>query len=204
MNGPHVDSIRRAHAAPVCKPTRDERCAECDLVARATRGDEEAFTELYDLHYDRIYRYAYFRTRSVQDSEDIAQHVFLNAWKAIGGYRQARAPFAAWLMSIAHNEVVTHYRARRPQEPLSDEMRDSLRREDIADDVVQADESETLISAILTLNGDQQKVIYMRFVDGFGYPEIAASIGKTEGNVRVIQHRGLCTLRKRLGREVRR
>ncbi len=204
VSGYYIDSVGNAGTTPVYRPTTGQQSAESELVGRAIDGDEVAFTGLYDQHYDRVYRYAYFRTRSVQDAEDITQRVFLKAWKAIDGYRPTTTPFVAWLVSIAHNEVVTHYRSRRPQEPLSSELTDALHRDDIAEDVIRADESESLVSAILTLNADQQQVIYMRFIDGFDCSEIAASIGKTEGNVRVIQHRGLCALRRLLGRDTKR
>ena len=52
--------------------------------------------------------------------------------------------------------------------------------------------------AILELPGEQQQVVLMRFIEGFSYPEIAASIGKSEGAVRVIQHRALARLGKTL------
>jgi RNA polymerase sigma-70 factor (ECF subfamily) len=85
---------------------------------------------------------------------------------------------------------------------MSDEASNSVQHEDVADQVVRTEEAEFLLNAMFELNGDQQQVIYQRFVEGFEYGEIARSIGKSEGAVRAIQHRALRRLRDLLRRQV--
>src|SRR4051794_9954348 len=65
----------------VQEPTSLER--EDSLVAAAIAGDETAFTRLYDLHFDRVYRHIVYRVGHSQDAEDLAQHVFIQAWRAL-------------------------------------------------------------------------------------------------------------------------
>ncbi len=63
-----------------------------DLAARAARGDREAFGQLYDLYVDRVYRYIYYRLDNVRDAEDLAEQVFLNAWRAMPRFRADETP----------------------------------------------------------------------------------------------------------------
>jgi RNA polymerase sigma-70 factor (ECF subfamily) len=160
-------------------------------VDRARRGDAEAFGQLYGLHLDRIYRYIYFRVGSTSEAEDLTEHVFMKAWEAIGRYEHRGLPFAAWLYRMAHNAVVDHYRARRPTTSIDETF-------DLEDErqnpVVAADahfDREELKTAIKQLNTDQQTVILLRFVEGLSHAEVGKIVGKSEGAVRVIQHRAL-------------
>src|SRR5262249_30089135 len=86
--------------------------AEDAALARAARTDEAAFDALYRRHYDRVYRYV--RASLVHDEEaaDVAQQVFVQAWRSLGRF-EGRSSFATWLFRIAHNAVVDAQR-RRP------------------------------------------------------------------------------------------
>jgi RNA polymerase sigma-70 factor (ECF subfamily) len=164
---------------------------EAALVDRARKGDAEAFGRIYELHLDRIYRYVYYRVGSTSEAEDLTEHVFMKAWEAIGRYEHRGLPFAAWLYRMAHNAVIDHYRARRPTTPIDETF-------DLEDErqhpVAAADanfDREELKVAIKRLNSDQQTVILLRFVEGLSHAEVGKIVGKSEGAVRVIQHRAL-------------
>ncbi len=176
---------------------------EDDLIARAVQGDEAAFTRLYDTYHDRVYRYVYYRLGRVEDAEDVVQRVFLQAWRALGRYRRTEAPFVGWLMTIAHNATITFFRSHKPAEYLDRDILDLGSASDPEASLDDRYEQERIRKAILQLNSDQQQVVTLRFLEDFGYQEIAAVLGKTEGNVRVIQHRALQQLRKLLGKEAR-
>jgi len=92
------------------------------FVRRAIDGDNEAFTKLYDLYFDKIYRYVYFRVRKQTEAEDLTQEVFIKALKAIGTYKIGKTPFAAWLFRIAHNQVIDHVRKAGHYQSTSLEM----------------------------------------------------------------------------------
>ncbi len=177
-------------------PSRDE---EAELIAKAAGGDEEAFTRLYDLHHDRIYRYVYYRVRQAEDAEDLVQKVFLQAWRGLGRYRRTATPFLGWLYTIAHNVTVSFYRAQKPVGDLQHDVPDLAGEADLDRAVDDRFEQGQLLRAIMRLRPDQQQVINMRFLGDLDYREIAATLGKSEGNVRVIQHRALQELRRLLG-----
>jgi RNA polymerase sigma-70 factor (ECF subfamily) len=173
------------------------------LIARATAGDEGAFARLYDTYYDRVFRYVLYRVGRVEDAEDLAQKVFLQAWRALGRYHRTEAPFVAWLLTIAHNSTVSFFRSQRPADTLEFDVVDRSPWHDPDTTLESRYEQERIRKAILELSSDQQQVVTMHFLEDFGYPDIAAALGKSEGNVRVIQHRALQQLRKFLGKEAR-
>jgi RNA polymerase sigma-70 factor (ECF subfamily) len=166
------------------------------LVDRARRGDANAFGELYELHLDRIYRYIHYRVGTVDQTEELTEHVFLKAWEAIRRYESRGLPFAAWLYRMAHNAVVDHYRASRPTTPIDSTFDIEDEKQNPADAVMAGVDRDELRQAISRLNPDQQRVILLRFVEGLSHADVASILGKSEGAVRVIQHRALHVMAK--------
>jgi RNA polymerase sigma-70 factor (ECF subfamily) len=183
-----LETEPRAPAPP------DER--EDLLVDRARRGDADAFGRLYELHLDRIYRYIYYRVGSSNEAEDLAEHVFLKAWEAIGRYESRGLPFAAWLYRMAHNAVIDHYRSRRPTTSIDETFDLEDERQNPVASAEAIFDREELKVAIQRLNPDQQTVIVLRFTEGLSHAEVGKVLGKSEGAVRVIQHRALGVMAK--------
>jgi len=166
------------------------------LVYRAAGGDADAFGRLYDMHVDRVYRHICYRVGNIADAEDLTQQVFIKAWQAIHRYKKTASPFLAWLIKISHNLVIDFYRSNRTMAYCDLDIfssNPSSNPEHIAESQF---EQQQMRQAILELPGDQQQVILMRFIEGFSYAEVAASLNKSEGAVRVILHRALVRLRK--------
>lgn len=185
------DTVAEAYGA--------EETDETTLVLRAVGGDTAAFTTLYDQYYDRIYRHVYYRVGRVEDAEDLTQQVFLQAWRAIGRFRPKGSPFVAWLFTIAHNIVVNFYRRSKAVQPLPENVA-ALRVDGGPESDLRMDQ-EQVRQAITMLKPDQQQVLIMRFLEDLPHRDIAVAIGKSEANVRVIQHRALHELRQVLERE---
>jgi len=171
------------------------------LIQRAISRDADAFGKLYDMYVDRVYRHFYYRVGNVADAEDLTQQVFLKAWQAIGRYKKTASPFLAWLMTISHNLVVDYYRTKKDKTYLDAEVTaddSALSPERIAEAHF---DQRHLRRAILQLRSDQQQIILLRFVEGFRHAEIASSLGKSEGAIRVTLHRALARLRQILEKE---
>ena len=92
------------------------------LVARAKRGDLEAFEVLYRSHLHRVYGVCRRLLDTDQDAEDMTQRVFVKAWERLGSFRGA-SRWSTWLHRIAVNQVVSERRTRwfRDVEPLTDD-----------------------------------------------------------------------------------
>lgn len=176
---------------------------ECTLIDAAIAGDVQAFASLYDRYVDKVHRHIYYRVGNRADAEDLTQQVFLRAWQAIGRYRRSAAPFIAWLLTIAHHLVVNFRRQHRTVEPLDDGFAAGQRWTNPEAETLSKYDYLALRRAILRLKPERQQVVVMRFVEDMDYADIAAALGKSEGNVRVIQHRALAELRGLLAHEVK-
>lgn len=176
---------------PVHSPDFDDY-----LVQQAVEHDRAAFGSLYDKYIDRVYKHVYYKISNQAEAEDITQETFIRAWQAIGGYKKTGAPFVAWLITIARNLIIDHYRTNKRFVPLEEGI--GLKNHPDTNPEVIAEtnmNSSVVRNAILQLKEEKQKVVMMRFIDGFSYNEIAQAMNKTEGAVRVILFRALNDLK---------
>jgi RNA polymerase sigma-70 factor (ECF subfamily) len=174
---------------------------EEDLVRRAQGREPEAFGQLYEEHFDRIYRYVLLRVRNQADAEDITQQVFLKALENIGSYRWRGMPFASWLFRIAHNSVVDHWKKKSRQNvvAVAPEEIDQMAEESSNDPATLAEltfDLKQLTVACEQLTDGQREIISLRFAGGLSVAESAKVMGKSEGAVKVLQHAALVKLRR--------
>lgn len=174
---------------------------EEDLVRRAQRREPEAFGQLYEEHFDRIYRYVLLRVKNQADAEDITQQVFLKALENIGSYRWRGMPFASWLFRIAHNLVVDHWKkmSRQKVEAVAPEHIDELGVESSSDPAALTElnfDVKQLAVACEQLTDGQREIVSLRFAGGLSVAESAKVMGKSEGAVKVLQHAALVKLRR--------
>ena len=175
---------------------------ENKLVKRAKNGDSKAFGELYDSHISPIYRFVLLKVSDKANAEDITQHVFLNAWQNIHKYESRPGiPFSSWLYRIAKNAVIDHYRTSRDHldiELVSEKSIVALSDES-EEKIDNAFQLELVKKSLTHLRDDEQSVVILKFVDGLSTKEVASALEKTQGAIRVIQHRALKKLQKLLG-----
>jgi RNA polymerase sigma-70 factor (ECF subfamily) len=181
-----------------------EAGGERATVDAARTGDESALAELYNLYFPRVYRYILARMGNPYDAEDLTEEVFLRVLDAIKRFQWREAPFSAWLFRIAHNAVVSQRRkegARGRSWPLSEALPvDSQGPEEMVENQLALNE---IMRAAETLPEAQRRVISLRFAAGLSVAETARSMGKGEGNVKVIQHKAIAKLREMLNQRPR-
>jgi RNA polymerase sigma-70 factor (ECF subfamily) len=173
--------------------------SESQLIALAKKHNAEALSELYRRHANAIFRYVYYRVADRQVAEDLVGDIFVRALEGLSAYEDTGSPFEAWLYRIAHARVVDHYRrqAVRRSAPLDEHAAAS----DDTDPYQQAADRHDVRrawEAIFYLTDEQQQVISLRFIAGYSIAEVARALGKTEGAVKALQHRGLASLRRLL------
>src|SRR3990170_157690 len=83
------------------------------LIARAAKGDREAFGALYERYVFKVFRHVYYLTNEPHTAEDLTAQTFLNALEAIHRYEMRGAPFIAWLLRIAYNLTINHKKVRK-------------------------------------------------------------------------------------------
>jgi RNA polymerase sigma factor (sigma-70 family) len=171
------------------------------LVNRIQAGEQDAFVILYQRYFDRVYSYLRLLLRSPHEAEDAAQQVFLNVLGGLKAYERRDQPFRAWLFIVVRN-LARNYLAKTGRVDLIDpaELDRRLDTHDHASDpaalVWLSDKELTFLIERLPL--PQRQVLMLRYMLDFSPAEIAAVLGRSANDVRVLQHRALQFLKQRL------
>jgi RNA polymerase sigma-70 factor, ECF subfamily len=178
------------------------------LVRDARAGDRHALGQLYDTYRDRVARFATGRLGDPEKAEDVTSETFEAVCRNLGSYR-AGTDFEAWLFTIAHHRVADHFRRRyRRQEVALDEALPA-EGHGLPGDVpavtgpeealLAAERRAEVAGAFRRLRPDQQEVLALRVLGGLSAAQVGEVLGKSEGAVRVAQHRALQSLRTAMG-----
>ena len=160
--------------------------------------DDHSFTRIYDDHVWDVYGFIGYRVSSRADAEDLTQLTFERALRAWGRFDSRRASARTWLLAIARNLVVDHYRQessdagrREPRPELNGEAVPVLDRPSLG-------VSAELEAALATLGDRERELIALRYGGELSGPEIAELTGLTLANVQQILSRSLRRLRGEL------
>ena len=156
------------------------------------------FADVYDEHIWDVYGYVAYRLSSREEAEDVTQMAFERALKAWKRYDPSRASVKTWLISIAHNLLIDHYRASKgPTELLDDELAERHGPHSLGPEQ-DLGLSPGLAAALATLSQRDREVIALRFGGDLTGPEIAALLDLSLSNVQQILSRSLRRLRAEL------
>ena len=162
------------------------------------RRDPDAWAEVYEEYFSRVYRYIALRVGDKTEAEDLAGQVFLKALESISSFKWRGVPISAWLFRIAHNQVIDYWRTSKAK--LHSPVEEWLVGDDM-DPVLEAERDldiRRVVQALGQLTQAQRDVIELRFAGGLSTSEVAKVLGKSQGAVKVLQHSALVSLRKRL------
>ncbi len=166
-----------------------------DILLKAKEGKEEALSQLYNHYYDRLYRFIYYRVSHKEVAEDLTEEVFIKLFRNLKNLEQTGA-FEGWLFQIARNQVIDYYRAKKSTVAL-EEVENTLEYEtNIVDIVNLQTEQKLLIKILKELNPEQQVLIKLKFIEDLDNETIAQLMDKTEGAIRVMQHRAIAKLKE--------
>lgn len=170
-----------------------DRREERELVELAKR-DPNAFGELYDRHFQQIYRFVYSRVGEQSAAEDVTQVVFMKALAGIGRYQDTGRPFQAWLYQIAVNAIADRYRAAKPVEDI-DEQRGLAVEGSVEDLAAHRDEMRRIWALVERLPQPQRTAMVLKFQEDLKIEDIAIAMGKSPGAVKLLIHRAVTKLR---------
>lgn len=165
------------------------------LLQMVKRGEDGAFGKLYDLYFIKIYRFIYYRVGHKETAEDLAEEVFLKIYSKINSLGHEGA-FEGWMYQIARNLVIDHYRKQKLTVALEDVENILEYESNIVDVLSLEQEQKTVLKLLKQLSSDEQAVIKMKFFENLDNNTIATLLEKTEGAIRVIQHRAISKLQK--------
>jgi RNA polymerase sigma-70 factor (ECF subfamily) len=161
-----------------------------DLVVRARDGDADALGALFRAHQHLLLRY--FRVRGAPSPEDLASQVWLDVATGLPRFEGGDDDFRRWLFTIARRRDVDRVRqaVRRPTTPVADAG--ATRIDEAATDAFdRGDALDRALALVRTLPPDQADAVALRVIADLDVPQVAAIMGKREGHVRVLVHRGL-------------
>ncbi len=175
---------------------------ELKLIKQAQAGESEAFGSIYDYYLPKIYRFVLLKVSEKEEAEDITHQVFLKAWTSLDSYKHRNLPFSSWLYKIAKNAIIDHYRRNRLTLNIEDEETNEVLivKNDILSELDLKSDIAEIYKCLAELKNIEQEVVMMRFVDDLPIKEVAAALQKSEGAVKLIQHRAINALKEKLSK----
>lgn len=163
------------------------RLSDEELVRRAARIDPAAFAELYDRHSVTAFSLAR-RMVGASRAEDAVQEAFLSAWRGVERYNPGRGAVRPWLMGIVRHRCIDELRRRDVRERRRAEVEDVEERfaapESTDGEVLRAEQSTAVWTALAMLPGNQRHVLELAYFDGWTQAEIAERLDLPLGTVK--------------------
>lgn len=161
-------------------------------MERYVGGDAEAFEALFRRYEPRAYAFFLRRTGSRERAQDLYQELFLRIHRARDRY-DPRLPFTPWFFQIANRLLVDdHRRAFRNHEvPIGDHEPPAGR----PDSEEQVGARQQSLRLLASLSPEERYVVLSSKVEGIGYPELAAHLGKSADAVKKMASRAIQRLR---------
>jgi len=161
---------------------------------------QEEFGKIYDEFVDKIYRFVFIKVNSEEIAEDLTSDVFLRCYQVYKRDQNSIDNIQAFLYQIARNLIVDHYRSKSKNKVVSvDDYPIPDPKSDIEKSVEKKIDMEKIKAVLAGLdNSDYQDVVVWHYVDDLSVPEIAKIMEKPEGTIRVMIHRALGEVRKKI------
>jgi len=168
-----------------------------DLLRRFTRGELEAFEELFRRHQPEVYQWAMCLMRDAAAAEDVTIEAFWRMYRAHARFDPTR-PFGAWARRIVSNVAMEYLRKHRREAPADPELLDRQSGPAEADGAVRAEQRHAVVRAFLALPAKLRAVASLVLIEGKKYDEVARALGISMQAVKSREFRAVRSLRKRL------
>lgn len=167
---------------------------EQELVARAQRGDQEAFARLVEANQNKIYTLALRLTGHPEDAADLAQEAFLRAWRSLPSF-QGGSSFSTWLYRLASNLCIDFLRREKRRKSAAavslDDEEENAPPLEVPDhrftpesELERRELRAAVARGLSQLSDDHRQVLVLRELDGLSYAEIAGRLELEEGTVK--------------------
>jgi RNA polymerase sigma-70 factor, ECF subfamily len=168
------------------------------VIARACAGDRESLGELWRAYNHLLLRY--FRGKGMAEPDDLASIVWLEVASGLHRFEGGEPEFRRWLFTIAARRRIDDIRASKRRDRYDarrDEWREPVTTVSAADESEQSQALDRALALVRSLPQDQAEAVLLRVVADLSVAEVAVILGRREGTVRVLVHRGLRRLAER-------
>jgi RNA polymerase sigma-70 factor (ECF subfamily) len=183
------------------KKTSLDKESERELIARAQKGDGDAFASLFHSHSRRVYALCMQMTGNVAEAEDLTQEAFMQVFRKLSHFRGDSA-FSTWLYRVAVNTVLMKLRRRTVRQVSLDEPVNAnfseIPREYGGDDshLLSTPDRMALAEAIRQLPSGCRRIFILHHIDGYEHREIAKLLQCSTGNSKSQLHKAKLKLRE--------
>ncbi|HXV68847.1 MAG TPA: sigma-70 family RNA polymerase sigma factor [Nitrospira sp.] len=176
------------------------------LLARVVKGDQQAFSQLYDQSSTLLFSLALRILGSREEAAELLQEVYLEVWRKIARYDVGRGTPIAWLITLTRSRAIDRLRARASRtHHQAGEALDGAAAGQVADRQpgpfeAQADQElrNQIRSALASLPSAQQQTIELAYYSGLSHMEIAERLNQPLGTVKTRIKLGMSKLRELL------
>jgi RNA polymerase sigma factor (sigma-70 family) len=155
--------------------------SDYELIQQFIKGDHSCFEEIIHRHKKKVYSYISLYIRDQALVEDIFQDTFLKVIQSVrAGKYQDNGKFVSWVMRIAHNLIIDHFRRLKQMNTMSNDDYESdlfnskkLTDDNIEDIIVKVQIRKDVRRLIGHLPDDQREVVILRHYAGLSFKEIA-------------------------------
>lgn len=172
-----------------------------NIIARARRGDADAFEQLVVAYREQVFRLALRMCGSEADADEVAQEAFLSAWKALPNFR-GESQFSTWLYQLTTHAAIDLMRREKRQIAAADitEVSAADPAPSPQQQAEQSEQREIVRDAILQLAPEQREVVVLRFMEELSYEEIGAVLKLPSGTVKSRLNRAKAQLKEILSK----
>ena len=172
-----------------------------NIIARARRGDADAFERLVVAYRDQVFRLALRMCGSEADADEVAQEAFLSAWKGLPNFR-GDSQFSTWLYQLTSHAAIDLMR-REKRQIAAEDITEVSAPDPAPGPQQQAERSEqrqAVRDAILQLTPEYRQIVVLRFLEELSYEEIGAMLALPSGTVKSRLNRARAQLKEILSR----
>jgi RNA polymerase sigma-70 factor (ECF subfamily) len=168
----------------------------------ASRGDQEAFAQLYDATSARVFGLAVRVVRDPAQAEEVAQEAFLEIWRTASRFDPAKGSAQAWMLTIVHRKAVDRVRsaeAATRRDTTYHDQNQTVDHDATADAAHASMEARRVRNAMESLTAVQREALELAYFGGYTHTEVASMLDLPVGTAKTRIRDGLIRLRDTMG-----
>jgi RNA polymerase sigma-70 factor (ECF subfamily) len=171
------------------------------ILKRIVNGEESAMAELYDRYCQLLYTFSVRILRSEEETQDLLQEVFLQAWNKASSYEKGKGTVYTWLVTMTRNRAIDLVRSKGfKQQSQNVDIENinlvaDMRSSNPLAITVAGEDQRVVMNALKKLTADQQQIIALAYYEGYSQSEIAGKLNIPLGTVKSRMRKGLMEMR---------